>query len=210
MHTNHLVAIYARVSTEDQHCEMQLAEMRGYAERQGWTVSEYVEHASGKAGSRRPVLDRLLGDARMKRFDVLLVWKLDRFGRSLKHIIENMETLDAAGVRFLVPSQGIDTDQRSPMGKFLMQIIGAFAELERELIRERVNAGVQEYKRAYDRGEIGKKRHSRSGKDLPAGRPKRIFRRDEAAHLRELGHSWRAIAKHLGVSASTIRDALSH
>lgn len=202
-------AIYARVSTEDQHCEMQLAELRGYAQRQGWEVVEYVEKASGKAGSKRPVLDKLLDDARMKRFDALLVWKLDRFGRSLKHIIENVETLNAAGIRFLAPSQGIDTDQRNPMGKFLMHIIGAFAELERELIKERVNSGIQEYARAYKRGDVGSKRNSRSGKNLAIGRPSKIFPRDRAAKMRADGLSWRAIEKALRVPQSTIRAALA-
>jgi putative DNA-invertase from lambdoid prophage Rac len=202
-------AIYARVSTQDQHCEMQLTELREYAERQGWEIVEYVEHASGKGGGRRPVLDRLMADAAMKRVDVVLVWKLDRFGRSLKHIMAGIETLDAGGVRFMAPSMGIDTDKRTPMGNFLLQIIAAFAELERELIRERVNAGIQEYKRAYSLGQIGVTRKSRSGKNLPTGRPAKIFPRDRAAAMRRKGMSWRAIEKALGVPQSTIRAALA-
>jgi DNA invertase Pin-like site-specific DNA recombinase len=127
----------------------------------GGTGVEYVETASGKAGGKRPVLDRLLQDARLKKFDVVLVWKLDRFGRSLQHLIENVQTLDSAGIRFIVPSQNIDTDTRSPMGKFLMHIFGAFAEFERDLIVERVRAGVAEAKR--------------QGKHC--GRPARVLRR---------------------------------
>jgi putative DNA-invertase from lambdoid prophage Rac len=185
-------AIYARVSTEDQKCDLQLTELRGYVERSGWTAAEYVETASGKAGSKRAVLDRLLQDARLRKFDVVLVWKLDRFGRSLQHLIENIQTLDSAGVRFIVPSQNIDTDTKSPMGKFLMHIFGAFAEFERDLIVERVRAGVREAQR--------------QGKHC--GRPKRVFRRDEAAKLRAKGMSWRAIEKAIGIPQATIRLAL--
>ncbi len=203
-------AIYARVSTADQHCDLQLAELRGYVERMGWPAAvEYVETASGKALSKRPILAKLLADARLRRFDVLLVWKLDRFGRSLKHICENIETLNASGVRFLCPSQAIDTDNRSPMGKFFVQILGAFAELEREIIKERTAAGKAGYDKAYDKGDIGKLRNSRSGKNLPSHRPKRVFRRDLAAELRAGGMSWRAIAKQLNIPQSTIRLALA-
>lgn len=176
----------------------------------GWPApAEYVETASGKAASKRPILAKLLADARMRRFDVLLVWKLDRFGRSLKHIIENIETLDAAGVRFLCPSQAIDTDNRSPMGRFFIQILGAFAELEREIIKERTMAGRAEYDRAYAKGEIGRTRHSKSNKNLPSHRPRKIFPRGLAKELREQGLSWRAIARQIGVAQSTIRLALS-
>jgi putative DNA-invertase from lambdoid prophage Rac len=185
-------AIYARVSTEDQSCALQLTELRGYVERSGWTGVEYVETASGKAGGKRPVLDRLLQDARLKKFDVVLVWKLDRFGRSLQHLIENVQTLDSAGIRFIVPSQNIDTDTKSPMGKFLMHIFGAFAEFERDLIVERVRAGVKEAQRA--------------GKHC--GRPARVFRRDEAARLRKAGHSWRQVGKMMQVPWSTVRARL--
>ena len=185
---------------------MQLTELSGYAERMGWPAVPYVEKASGKAGSRRPVLDQLLADARLRKFDVVLCWKLDRFGRSLEHIIQNIRTVDAAGIRFHVPSQGIDTDNHSPLGKFMVHILGAFAELERDLIAERVSAGLAEYRRAHKAGEVGKSRHSRSGKDLPHGRPARVFRRDRAVAMRQVGKSWREIAAALGVPQSTIRD----
>ena len=141
-------AIYARVSTQDQHCELQLHDLRGYAERSGWPVVEYIEHASGKAGSKRPVLAQLLKDARMKRFDCVLVWKIDRMGRSVGDFITNLLELDRAGIRFLCPSQAIDTDQRNPFAKAMMHLMAVFAELERDLIVERDNAGVAEYHRA--------------------------------------------------------------
>jgi putative DNA-invertase from lambdoid prophage Rac len=201
-------AIYARVSTEDQHCELQLSELGGFAARSGWDTAQYIDKLSGKAGVRRPELEKLLADARLRKFDIVLVWKLDRFSRSLQDLIVQVETLDRAGVRFIVPSMNIDTDQKSPMGRFIIHMFGAFAEFERALIVERVNAGVGEYKRAFAAGKIGKDRHSRSGKDLPAGRPRHVFRRDRAVALREEGRSWRYIEAELGVPQSTIRLAL--
>jgi putative DNA-invertase from lambdoid prophage Rac len=185
-------AIYARVSTEDQRCDLQLTELRDYCARNGWDSVEYVEKASGKAGGKRPQLDWLLRDAKFKRFEIVLVWKLDRFGRSLQHLIENVRTLNAAGVRFIAVTQGIDTDNSSPMGTFLLHIFGAFAEFERNLIVERVRAGVAEAKR--------------QGKHC--GRPARIFRRDEAVRMRAEGMSWRVIAKSLDVPFSTLRGAV--
>jgi DNA invertase Pin-like site-specific DNA recombinase len=185
-------AIYARVSTEDQQCEMQLTELRSYVERMGWEALEYVEKASGKAGAPRPELERLLADARLKRFGAVVVWKLDRFGRSLQEFVERVMLLDQLGIRFIAPSQGIDTDRRSPAGKLLMHILAAIAEFERELIRERVRAGIAEAQR---RGKH-------------CGRPLKVFRRDEALRMRRRGMSWRAIARALGVPQSTVRLAV--
>ena len=186
-------AIYARVSTYDQDCGLQLSELRAYCERSGWSAVEYVDQGiSGAAGKKRPALDRLLADARLRKFGAVLVWKIDRFGRSVQEFVGRILELDQAGVRFIAPSQGIDTDQRSPAGKLLMHILAAIAEFERALIQERVKAGVAEAKR---RGKH-------------CGRPKRVFRRDQAAKLRQKGLSWRAISKKLGVPFSTIRLAV--
>jgi putative DNA-invertase from lambdoid prophage Rac len=182
-----IAAVYARVSSEDQNCAMQLTELGGYLERQGWAGLEYVEKASGKAGSKRPALAQLLADARMKRFDAVVVWKLDRFGRSLHHLIENIQLLDSLGIRFIAPTQGIDTDNRSPVGRLLLHIMGAFAEFERALIIERVKTGVSEAKK--------------QGKHC--GRPRKIFRRDEALAMRAQGASLRAIAKAFGIGLGT-------
>lgn len=202
-------AIYARVSTVDQNCDMQLTELRAYAERMGWPAVEYVEKVSGKAGSRRPELNRLMADARLRKFDVVLVWKLDRFGRSLRDLVENIQALDSAGVRFLAPSQNIDTDVKSPMGRLILHLLGAFAEFEHALMMERVHGGQTEYARAYAAGEVGKKRASRSGRNLAPHRPSIIFRRDEAVEMRLAGKSWRAIAEALDVDFSTVRRAVS-
>jgi putative DNA-invertase from lambdoid prophage Rac len=203
------VAIYARVSTADQDCAMQLTELNDYAARMGWRKpAEYVDKASGKAGTRRPAQAQLLADARLRKVDVLLIWKMDRFGRSLSELAQNIQTLDQCGVRLLIPSQSIDTDNKSPMGKLIVGLFGLLAEFERALIVERVAAGVKQSQADYRAGRIGKDKHTRSGKDLPSGRPKRIFRRDEAAALKAQGKSLRAIAKLLGVPFSTIADAL--
>lgn len=188
---------------------MQLTELRDYARRMGWPAPvEYVENASGKAGARRPVQARLLADARLRKFDCVLVWKMDRFGRSLPDLVSNIQALDDSGVRFLIPGQGIDTDVRSPIGRLLLQLMAAFAEFERAIIVERVASGVAQHRADFKAGRIGKAKHTRSGKDLPAGRPRRVFRRDEAMKLKREGKSLRAIAAALGVPLTTIVRAL--
>jgi putative DNA-invertase from lambdoid prophage Rac len=200
-------AIYARVSTADQNYRMQLAEARDYARRMGWTVVEYTEKVS--AAGQRPELDRLMEDARLKRIDVVLVWKLDRFGRSVRDLTENILKLDRAGVRFVSITQGIDTDQRNPMSKLVLHIMAAFAEFERGLIAERTSSGKARYAKDYEAGLIGRQgKHSRSGKDLAPHRPLRVFRRDEALRLRQLGRSYRQIAAQLNVPVSTVADAI--
>jgi DNA invertase Pin-like site-specific DNA recombinase len=203
-------AIYARVSTTDQDCSLQLTELRHYVKARGWELAgEYVDTGWSGAKASRPQLDRLMGHARSRKVDCILVWKLDRWGRSVSNLVSSLQELAGLGVRWIATTQNLDTDQHNPVGTLLMHMLAAVAEFERSMIQERVKAGVTEYARAYKAGQVGTTRHSKSGKDLPAGRPKRIFRRDEAEKLRKLGHSWRAIAKHLRVSASTIRDALS-
>jgi len=206
--TTYPVVIYARVSTDDQRCEMQLAELLEYASRFGWQVAEeYIDLGYSGSKADRPALTRLMRDANMKRFAAVIVWKLDRFGRSVSQLVQNVRRLDELNIRFLVPSQSIDTDHKSPTGRLMMHILAAMAEFERELLRERVNAGLGDYRQDYAKGRVGKARHSRSGKDLAVGRPRKIFRRDSAAKMRADGLSWRAIAKEMNVPASTIRRA---
>lgn len=186
------VAIYARVSTADQSCEMQLRELREYTERRGWKAArEYVDTGWSGAKESRPELDRLMRDAGMRRFDAVLVWKLDRWGRSVAHSIKSIQALTALDIRFLAVTQNIDTDGSNPMSRFLLHIFAAFAELEREMIRERVSCGIRAAKA--------------SGKQL--GRPKRVFRRDEAVSMRKAGMSWRKIAAALEVPMATVIDA---
>lgn len=198
-------ALYARVSTTDQKAEMQVRELREYLSRRGWTLhAEYVDTGVSGAKASRPELDRLMADARRRRFDAVVVWKLDRWGRSLAHLVQSIQELSALGIRFVAVTQNIDTDESNPMARLLMHLMGAFAEFERELIRDRVKVGVCNYERAYEAGEVGKQRHSRSGKDLAVGRPRRLFRRDDALAMRKQGLSWRAIAAKLDVPLGTL------
>lgn len=134
--------IYARVSTVDkgQDPELQLRPLREYCQARGWEViGEYVDQCTG-SGSRRPRLDILMADARRRRIDCVVVWKLDRFGRSLKHLVTAVDELNSLGVSFVSHQEQIDL--ATPTGKLMFHIIAAMAEFERELIRERVKAGV--------------------------------------------------------------------
>ena len=122
-------AIYARVSTFDQEPENQLTEIRRYVTARGWTSAEYVDRGVSGAKDRRPALDELLKDARRRRFDVVVVWRLDRLGRNLRHLIVLLEELQALGIAFVSLNEGIDAT--TPAGKLQMHILGAIAEFER-------------------------------------------------------------------------------
>ncbi len=185
-------AIYCRVSTADQSCELQRRELVEYCKHRGWQIAdEYIDTGWSGAKAVRPELTRLMEDARKRRWDTVAVWKLDRWGRSVPECIRSIQELSALGIRFVAVTQNIDTDEKNPMSRFLLVIMSAFAELERELIRERTVAGV---KAARDNGKT-------------LGRPRRVFRRDEALKLRGEGLSWRAIAKQMAVPVSTVVDA---
>src|SRR5258705_164521 len=133
-------AIYARVSTFDQEPENQLQELRRYVQAGGWTGVEYVDRGVSGAKDRRPALDQMITDAKRRRFDVVVCWRLDRLGRNLKHLITLLEDLQALGIAFVSLSEVIDAT--TPAGKLQMHILGAIAEFERERIRERVLAGL--------------------------------------------------------------------
>jgi DNA invertase Pin-like site-specific DNA recombinase len=179
---------------------MQLREMRLYAERHGWAIErEYVDTMSG-ARVDRPAFGELLQGAQEKRFDIVLVWKLDRFGRSLTHCLEELRNLERWGVRLIATTQGIDTDSSNPSSRFYLHLLAAAAEFERELLRERVKAGLARYREDHAKGQA----HSRSGKNQAPGRPKKIFNREKVFQLREKGLSTRAIAAALGVGKGTI------
>jgi len=137
------VALYARVSTlNGQDPEMQLAELREYAGRRGFQiVEEFIEAGVSGAKESRPQLNRLMVDAQRRRFDAVLVWKLDRFGRSLKHLVNSLAELEAMGVAFVSLRDNLDL--ATPSGRLMFQIIGAMAEFERALIQERVRAGIK-------------------------------------------------------------------
>jgi DNA invertase Pin-like site-specific DNA recombinase len=183
------IALYARISTSDQNCEMQLRELRDYAAARKWTVyAEYVDTGWSGAKASRPELNRLMTDARKRRFDAVCVWKLDRWGRSVADSIKSIQELTSVGVTFIATSQNISTDDANPMARFLLHVMAAFAELERAIITERIVAGV--------------KTARANGKQL--GRPRRVFRLDEAVRLRAEGMSWRGIAARLKMPVTTV------
>ena len=137
-------ALYMRVSTLDQHPETQLYDLRGLAGQRGFEiVQEYTDRISG-AKARRPGLDQLLKDARHRRFDVVLVWASDRIARSVRHFLEVLDELNHLGIEFISFRENIDTG--GPLGRAIIVIIGAIAELERNLIIERVRAGMRRAK----------------------------------------------------------------
>jgi DNA invertase Pin-like site-specific DNA recombinase len=138
------VILYARVSTKEQDTAMQLESLRAYAKAQGWrVVEEYVDHGWSGAKSSRPALDRLMRDAckGLRDFDAVLVWKLDRFGRSLQHLLDKVAALQEAGIGFISQKDGFDLS--TPMGKMMFQMLGVFAEFERNIIAERIRAGFK-------------------------------------------------------------------
>ena len=183
-------AIYARVSTVDQEPENQLQELRRYVEARGWTATEYVDRGVSGAKERRPALDQLVTDARRRRFDVVVCWRLDRLGRNLKHLITLLEELQALGVAFVSLAEGIDAT--TPAGKLQMHILGAIAEFERERIRERVLAGLQ--------------RAKTQGKRL--GRPRAVVPIERVQKV--AGLSVDTAARTLGVSRSTLKRWRQH
>jgi DNA invertase Pin-like site-specific DNA recombinase len=158
-------AIYARVSTTDQQVDNQLLELRRYAQARGWTTVEYVDVGVSGAKDRRPELDRLVADAKRRRFDVLLVWRLDRLGRNLRHLILLLDELQTLGVAFVSLAEGIDA--RTPAGRLQLHVLGAIAEFERDRVRERVLAGLQ---RARAQGKrLGRPRLRPATFDVPGG-----------------------------------------
>lgn len=184
------VAIYARVSTKDQKTDMQLTELREYVKRAGWEASEYLETASSV--KRRPVFDCMLADARSRKFELILVWKIDRFARSMKQFVDVCLALSAHGVGVQAVTQNISTNRTDPMSQFVVGLFALLAELERNIIVERTKAGVAEARR--------------QGKHC--GRPPKVYQRDRARELRDGGMSWRAIARELGIPQSTVRKHL--
>lgn len=181
-------ALYARVSTahNGQDPQVQLRELIEYAQRRGWEVSgQYVDIGISGTKEKRPELDRLLADAHRRRFDAAVVWKFDRFARSVSHLLRALETFQALGIEFVSLTEGVDTS--TPAGKMVFTVLGAVAELERSLIVERVKAGL---------------RNARAkGKRL--GRPRVVVDLRRIASLRAEGLSWADLAKRLDIGEGT-------
>jgi DNA invertase Pin-like site-specific DNA recombinase len=159
-------ALYARDSTTDQTCENQLIELRRYVQARGWTAAaEYIDHGISGSKDRRPALDRLMADAKRRKVDVVVCWKLDRFGRSLAHLVNAIQTLTDVGVGFTSIGEGIDT--HSATGRLMLGILASFAEFERARIQERVRAGLA---RARAQGKrLGRPRTRPAKIDIPGG-----------------------------------------
>ncbi len=190
-------AIYARVSTEDQNAAMQVDELRDMCKRRGWELyNEYIDGGVSGTKTSRPALDQMMKDAHRRHFDVVLVWRFDRFARSTTHLLSALNEFRSLGIDFFSYSENIDTS--TAMGEMIFTIFAALAQFERALIVERVNAGMAH----------AKKHGTRSGKAI--GRPVSfLFDEARAVVLREKGVSWRGIAKVLGASQTTIRRRLN-
>jgi DNA invertase Pin-like site-specific DNA recombinase len=185
------VAIYARVSTTNhgQDVGLQTRELRQFAEARGWKITgEYSDAGVSGAKDSRPELNRLMADAHKRRFDIVCVWRFDRFARSVSHLLRALETFKALGIDFVSFSEQMDTS--TPAGKMVFTVLAAVAELERSLIVERVRAGV---------------RNARAkGKRL--GRPRVCVDAARIASLRASGLSWPKIAREVGASVGTVYE----
>jgi DNA invertase Pin-like site-specific DNA recombinase len=184
------IAIYARVSTMDkgQDVDLQLSDLRTYAKARGWEIfKEYIDNGESGSKEQRPALNQLMDDARKRKVDTILVWRLDRFGRSLKHLILSLDEFKTLGVGFVSFKESLDFTTAA--GRLMCQLLACFAEFERELIRERVVAGIRNAK----------------AKGKHVGRPaldKEISRR--VTELRNGGMSYGMIGKTLGLSKATV------
>jgi DNA invertase Pin-like site-specific DNA recombinase len=187
------VALYACVSTlNGQDPEMQLSELREYASRRGWTItSEYVDQGVSGSKESRPQLNQLMANAHRRKFDAVLVWKIDRFGRSLKHLVNALADLCAYNVAFVSFRDNLDLS--TPSGRLMFQIIGAMAEFERSLIKERVKAGL---------------RNARA-KGKKFGRPRAQIDADRVAALRREGFSWSQVCRTLNVSKGSAQRSVA-
>jgi len=187
-------ALYARVSTSDkgQDPEMQLRELREHCQRRGWTIiGEYVDVGISGSKDSRPELNKLVADAHRRKLDALLVWKLDRFGRSLKHLVNSLAEFEALGVAFISLKESLDLT--TPAGRLMFGVISAMAEFERDLIRERVKAGIA----------------NRRAKGFRVGRKPIILDAGRLATIRSSGLTIREIALQLACSPALVHKTLS-
>ncbi len=187
------VAIYARVSTTDkgQDTGLQLRDLRAYVEARGWTTfKEYVDNGISGTKDKRPELDAMMDDAKKRKFDVVLVWRFDRFARSTKHLVTALEEFNHLGIDFISYMENIDTT--SPTGKLIFTLFSAFAEFELNILKERVKAGLVNARA--------------KGKTL--GRPSAIVDKEELRQLRSQGLSIREIGARLGVDKMAVFKTL--
>jgi DNA invertase Pin-like site-specific DNA recombinase len=188
------VGIYARVSTSDkgQDPEMQLRELREHCQRRGWEiVGEYVDIGQSGSKDSRPELNRLMADAKRRKLDSVLIWKFDRFGRSLKHLVNALAEFESLGIAFISLKESLDLT--TPAGRLMFGIISAMAEFERDLIRERVRSGIA----------------NRRAKGFRVGRKPIALDSARLQGLRSEGQTIREIAVTLGCSRSLVHKTLA-
>jgi DNA invertase Pin-like site-specific DNA recombinase len=185
------VALYARVSTLDQDPEVQLAALRAHAAQRGWAIAEaFVDHGYSGAREKRPALDRLMKAAWNGRFQAVLVWRFDRFARSTKHLISALDQFRSLNVAFISVTAQFDTS--TPIGQAMFTVIGAMAQLERDIIRERVKAGLE---------------HARA-RGVQLGRPVARIDAEDLLTLHRQGLRVPDLARRFHCSRSTIRRRL--
>lgn len=185
------LALYARVSTDDQKADLQIDALRQYAQVRGIEIAgEYIDHISGSKESR-PALNQMLAEARRGKISAIAVWKIDRLGRSVAHLLTVLTELQALGVAFVSLQEAIDT--ATPAGKMVFTFLGAVAEFERAIIRERVKAGMQAAKK----------------RGVHCGRPRADIDLDRARQLRAEGKSMRQVASFFGISHVTLSKIIT-
>jgi DNA invertase Pin-like site-specific DNA recombinase len=181
-------ALYVRVSTHDQQPEMQLAELHAYCARRGWDIAgEFLDIGISGAKEKRPRLDAMLALCRKRHVDAVVVYRYDRFARSLRQLVNALGEFDALGIQFVSLHEGVDTS--TPNGRLVFGIFASIAEFERELIRERVRSGMA----------------AARARGARIGRPRKPVDAERVAELRAHGASWRAVARELGVGIGTVR-----
>jgi DNA invertase Pin-like site-specific DNA recombinase len=185
------VAIYSRVSTTGQTAENQLLALRAFAEARGWTVTEFVDSGVSGAKEKRPALDAMLAAVRARKVDLVAAVKLDRLARSVHHLVAMVREFEALGVDLIVLDQAIDTTL--PAGRLLFHVLAAISEFERDLIRDRVLAGL---KRARAQG-------------TRLGRPRTPVDLGRVVQMRAAGTSIRAVARALGIAPMSVSRALA-
>jgi DNA invertase Pin-like site-specific DNA recombinase len=185
-------ALYARVSTNsNQNPQMQLEEMRDYCKRRGWELAgEYVDVGISGGREQRPQLDRLISDCRKRRVDAVVVYRYDRFARSLRQLVNALEEFRSLGIEFVSLHEGVDTSTAN--GRLVFGIFATIAEFERELIRDRVRSGIA----------------SAKAKGKRIGRPRANVDASRVAAMRIAGDSWDTIRRELGIGKGTAQRAL--
>jgi len=184
------VAIYCRVSTSDQNCDLQRSDLIRYCGDRGWSIYEIYEEKLSGVTDRRPKLQQLMRDARERKFDIVVVWKLDRFARSIRSLVTNIQELSELGIEFVSLRDQID--MTTAAGRLMLHVLSAFAEFEAALIKERVLAGLKEAKR----------------KGVKLGRPPKL-NAIAILKMKSEGTSISAIAKNQRCSRAAVRNLLA-